>query len=24
MNGNVWCESKLGKGAKFIVAFPKV
>ncbi len=24
MNGNVWCESELGKGAKFIVAFPKV
>lgn len=24
MNGSVWCESKLGKGAKFIVAFPKV
>ncbi|MGM0579316.1 MAG: ATP-binding protein [Bacteroidota bacterium] len=24
MNGSVWCESELGKGAKFIVAFPKV
>lgn len=24
MNGSVWCESKLGNGAKFIVAFPKV
>jgi len=24
MNGNVWCENKIGKGAKFIVAFPKV
>ncbi|WKV13785.1 ATP-binding protein [Marivirga harenae] len=24
MNGSVWCESELGKGAKFIVAFPKI
>jgi signal transduction histidine kinase len=24
MNGSVWCESELRKGAKFIVAFPKV
>ena len=24
MNGSVWCESKIGKGAKFVVAFPKV
>lgn len=23
MNGSVWCESQLGKGANFIVAFPK-
>ncbi|GAA5025844.1 hypothetical protein GCM10011506_10820 [Marivirga lumbricoides] len=24
MNGSVWCESKLGKGATFVVAFQKV
>jgi len=24
MNGSVWCESEFGKGAKFVVAFPKV
>ncbi|SMG50574.1 Signal transduction histidine kinase [Marivirga sericea] len=24
MNGSVWCESEFGKGAKFIVAFPKI
>jgi signal transduction histidine kinase len=24
MNGSVWCESTLGKGSKFIVAFPKI
>lgn len=24
MNGSVWCESEVGQGAKFIVAFPKV
>jgi len=24
MNGSVWCESEVGEGAKFIVAFPKV
>ncbi|MBK6267172.1 transporter substrate-binding domain-containing protein [Marivirga sp. S37H4] len=23
MNGSVWCESELGKGANFIVAFPQ-
>ncbi|WP_375579210.1 ATP-binding protein [Marivirga tractuosa] len=24
MNGSVWCESDIGKGAKFVVAFPKI
>jgi signal transduction histidine kinase len=24
MNGSVWCESEWGKGAKFVVAFPKI
>jgi len=22
MNGNVWCESELGKGTRFFVEFP--
>ena len=24
MNGKVWCESELGKGATFVVQFPEV